>query len=327
MIMPPIAALIADTLLVRPVDVPVPWYSVASGVLSIVVTLLLLGIAVALLGMARALKGAEKNLSGRMQGLTDELIPLARTLNGIATQLAEVTSEARRDLKKLSGTVGAVDDAVRDALADGEARLHQFGAMLDMVQDEAQATVASATGIMRGVRTGAGSLVSSLFSRQTADAPRATTRRSRRSHGEVPPRDDADVYARLAALEAAFASGFDDDDDHVDVVATARGTNGFAETDDEEDSSDWDEEDALDDEFDDALPDGEHQTDSDDVARDDEFDDDDDDDEEEFDDAEDDFEEEDEEDDADDPPRHRDTDDLAQAPRSGGPRIRPRRRA
>ena len=324
--MPPIAALIADTLLVRPVDVPVPWYSVASGVLSIVVTLLLLGIAVALLGMARALKGAEKNLSGRMQGLTDELIPLARTLNGIATQLAEVTSEARRDLQKLSGTVGAVDDAVRDALADGEARLHQFGVMLDMVQDEAQATVASATGIMRGVRTGAGSLVSSLFSRQMADAPRATTRRSRRAHGEVPPRDDADVYARLAALEAAFASGTDDDDDdHVDVVATARGTNRFAETDDEEDTSDWDEEDALDDESDDALPDGEHQTDSDDVARDEEFDDDDDDDE--FDEAEDDFEEEDEEDDADDPPRHRDTDDRAQAPRAGGPRIRPRRRA
>ena len=54
----PALALVADTLLVRPVDVPAPWYSVATGILSIVVTLLLLGIAVALLGMARALKGA-----------------------------------------------------------------------------------------------------------------------------------------------------------------------------------------------------------------------------------------------------------------------------
>ncbi len=313
MMIPPGLAMIADTLLVRPVDVPAPWYSVATGVLSVVVTLLLLSIAVALLGMARALKGAEKNLGGRMQGLADELIPLARNLNQIATQLQEVTTEARGQLRTLSGTIGAVDDAVRDAIDAGESRLQQFGTMLDAVQDEAEATVASATGIMRGVRTGAGSLVTSFFGRGgIADA--APRRRTRHRSGDARPLTDADVHARLAALEAALAERDEDDeadeDDETSLTRasarspqTAPRDEGDAEWDDEDDDED---EDTFDD---DDLPD----------------------DEDELEDEEDEDEDEDAGDDADGvkPPtarRDRETD-AAAVPRRGGPRVRPRGRA
>jgi len=314
MMMPPVLAMIADTLLVRPVDVPAPWYSVATGVLSVVVTLLLLGIALALLGMARALKGAEKNLGGRMQGLADELIPLARNLNQIATQLQDVTTEARGHLRTLSGTIGAVDDAVRDAIDAGESRLHQFGTMLDAVQDEAEATVASATGIMRGVRTGAGSLVSSFFGSDTI-ADSAPRRRTRRSSDNARPLTDADVHARLAALEAALAEWDEDDEAHEDDETLLTRANARApqtaprdEGDDEwDDEDDDDDEDTFDDD-DDELPDDEDELDDED---------------------EDDDEEDDDDEDGVIPPtarRDRDGDDAA-VPRRGGPRVRPRGRA
>lgn len=264
-----VLAVVADTLLVRPVAVPAPWYSVATGVLSIVVTLLLLGIAVALLGMARALKGAEQNLGGRMQGLADELIPLARNLNHIATQLSEVTGEARGELKRLSGTISVVDDAVRDAIDAGEDRLAQFGRLLDAVQDEAQATIASATGVMRGVRTGAGAMISGLFDRNGSRRP--TKRRTARHlpDDERRPLDEDDVRARLAALEAAFAERDDEDEDFEDDVRPARsasadrvtGANSDAaasdeEWDDEDDDDELlDDEDELDDEADDEVDD------------------------------------------------------------------------
>jgi hypothetical protein len=281
----PVFALIADTLLVRPVDVPAPWYSVATGVLSVVVTLLLLGIAVALLGMARALKGAESRLGGSMKGLADELIPLARNLNQIATQLSEVTTEARGDLRRLSGTIGAVDEAVRDAIDAGEERLARFGTLLDAVQDEAQATVASATGVVRGIRTGTGSLVSDFFGRRSSPPRRA----GRTREADEMSLDEDDIRARLAALEAAFTADDDADEDEDDFDDELIDDNDSG--DDEEAEGDVninDEDDDLDDVEDDDLGD-------------------------------------DEDDDLDDDP----DDDIApeddEQPRSGGPRIRPRR--
>ncbi|MBC7844043.1 MAG: hypothetical protein H7099_17140 [Gemmatimonadaceae bacterium] len=312
MMMIPVLALAADTLLVRPVAVPAPWYSVATGILSIIVTLLLLGIAVALMGMARALKGAESNLGGRMQKLADEIVPLARNLNQIATQLSDFTTEARGELRRLSGTIGVVDDAVRDAVDAGESRLAQFGTLLDAVQDEAQATVASATGAMRGLRTGAGSMVSSLFRRNGSSTPRARTRRSIRDDDTV-ALDEDDVRARLAALEAAFAERDDDtdDDDEYDddviVDASARPARSAAPVpaDDDESDDEWDDDEDDDDDDDDLV-------------------DDDDEDEDDDGDADDDIDFDDEEEDETDVPVP-DRDDVARgAPRRGGPRIRNR---
>ncbi len=325
----PVLALVADTLLVRPVDVPAPWYSVATGVLSIVVTLLLCGIAAALLGMARAVKGVESRLGGKMQGLAEELIPLARNLNQIATQLSEVTVEARADLKKLRGTIEVVDDAVRDAIDAGEARLSQFGTLLDAVQDEAQATIASATGIVRGVRTGTGSLVRSLFSRKGKTNGRRATRHVARHADDTDALDEADVRRRLAVLEAALAD-MDDDVEEEDadeiVVAPRRAAagpvaldadEGDIDWDDEDDDDDDDDEDELDDSVEDELEDDD---DDDDDDEDDELDDDEDDDDE--------LDEDDDEDDDDRIDEEEDADDEAaepSAPRHGGPRIRQRR--
>ena len=318
-------ALAADTVLFRPVAVPAPWYSVATGVLSIVVTVLLLGIAAGILGMARALKGAERNLGGRLQGLSEELIPLARNLNQIATQLADVTTSMRGDLKRLSGTVGVVDDAVRDAIDASEARLRQFGTMLDAVQDEAQATVASATGAMRGVRMGAGSLISSLFGANDRARDRG---RRRRPSGAGVELEERDVMARLAALEAAFAAADDDEEDDEGSFTDDRKFPVDGDRDDERDDERYDEIDDDDDARDDEDDDGEADTDDDDDEREDQ---DDDDDENDLEDDEDDEDElDDDEDELDDDTSTRPGDDAdaspAGVPRSGGPRIKSRRR-
>ena len=325
--------MVADTLLMRPVDVPAPWYDVASGVLSVVVTLLLLGIAVALLGMARALKGAERTVGGRLQGLADELIPLARNLNQIATQLSEVTTSARGDLRTLSGTIGAVDDAVRDAIDAGEARLHQFGIMLDVVQDETQATVASATGMVRGVRTGAGALVSNLFRRASAPAPHDGHARGARN-GDSPPLTDADVYARIAALEAALAELEDGDGNDAEENTGAGSRDARAslprvdDDEDDEDDDEWDDDDLVDEDEDDLADDEDDLADDDDDDMDDDIDD-------ELDDLGDDEDDEDDDDHDADELADDDGDDVqaqrdviitrrTDAPRSGGPQLRRR---
>ncbi len=333
----PVLALIADTLLVRPVDVPAPWYNVATGILSIVVTLLLLGIAAAVLGIARAVRGAEHNLGKRFQGLSDELIPLVRNLNQVATQLSEVTTAVRKDLGRLSGTVGAVDDAVRDALDASQHRLAQFATLVDAVQDEAEATIASATGLMRGVRAGVGTLFSDVLGRGGMAGRRKARRAARRSERSETELDESDVRSRLAALEAAFEDGDEDDDEDEDddvVVPTVRpraeSTRGNSRGDQSEEWMDDDDDDDLgdngsddDEDSDDAGDDA-----SRDVADDGSEDGDDeaDDESEDGHDAADD-ELEDGDDDADDEEIESERPSAGDAvPRSGGPRIRRRRR-
>ncbi len=334
----PAFALVADTLLVRPVDIPAPWYSVATGVLSIVVTLLLLGIAVALFGMGRALKAAEHRFGHRLEGLSTELIPLAKTLNSLAMQLAEVTTSARSDLRKLSGTISAVDDAVRDALDAGEARLERLGTLVDVVQEEAEATVASATGVVRGVRTGARSLVTSLFDRRPKSSARASSRSRTRRDETRDELEESDIRARLAALEAAFSEiEEDEDEDGVAPPATARRGQASRTQDAAEDAGAfdaWAGEEEEEEEDDDDIDYGD---DDDKGPDDDEIDDEDDDlDEDDVDEDDDDLDDDDDEIDEDsadaerasdvaDDPRGRGA--AEGAPRSGGPRIRQRRRA
>jgi hypothetical protein len=327
----PVLALIADTLLVRPVAVPAPWYSVATGILSIVVTVLLLGIAAALLAMARAVRGAEHNLGKRFEGLSDELIPLVRNLNRVATQLSDVTTAVRQDLGRLSGTVGAVDDAVRDALDAGQQRLSQLATLVDVVQDEAEETIAAATGLMRGVRTGAGTLFADVIGRDRPARQQKARRGARRDGRATAALDESDVRARLAALEAAFASGDadDEDDDDEEVVRTARARAKSAQRSRREDPADsWDDDeddlDLADEDTDDVSGDAD---DDDDDALDDAGDDADrdlDDDDELGDDEDDEMDDDDDNDEDDDvgsgrPPA------ADAGPRSGGPRIRRRR--
>jgi uncharacterized protein YoxC len=226
----PALALVADTLLVRPVAVPAPWYSVATGVLSIVVTVLLLGIAVALLGMARALHKAEDRLGARLQGLSTELVPLARNLNQIASQLSAVTTDAKADFARLSSTVGAVDDAVRSVIEATESRLARVATLIDAVQGEAEATVADATGLVRGVREGARSLLNTSARDSSSRAPRS--RRKRRSQRDTwdAARTEAEVHARLAELEATLFESLDDDRGD-DTAMDRDGNTDVAETD------------------------------------------------------------------------------------------------
>ena len=332
----PLVSTIADTLLVRPVDVPTPWYAVASGVMSVIVTLLLLGIAVALLGMARALKNAESHFGGRIQGLTDELIPLAKNLNHIATQLSEVTTAARGDLARISGTIATVDDAVRDALDAGELRLAQFGTLLDAVRDEAQATVASATGLVRGLRTGAGSLASDVFGGKGSS--RRAARRTARDASEADALEESAILARIATLEAALAelddeaddAGGDDDDRHAaapnraDRRPATGGEGDDADDEEEEDERDEDDVDELD------LDDGDDDDDDDDDDDGDDDDDDEDGDGVDDDDDDDDRDEDDRDDDADDAFDDDVIDDdgtREAAPRTGGPQLRRREQA
>ena len=149
----------AETLLVRPVAMPAPWYEVATGVFAVVAILLLLGITVALLGAARSLKGAESSLGRKVDTLAGELVPLLRRLNEVSGDLQEVVRSVKGDVVRLSGTAGAVDATVRDVLSVTERRVARVAAMIDDVTDEAQATVDTARGLMADVRGGAGDMV------------------------------------------------------------------------------------------------------------------------------------------------------------------------
>mgnify|MGYP002783547657 CR=1 FL=1 len=198
----------AETLLVRPVAVPAPWYEVATGIFAIAALLLLLGIVLLLAGAARAMKGTESSLTAKLDVLGRELVPLLRRLHDVTTDLQEITRSVRGDLQKLSGTASAVDGTVRDVLAVTEARVARVAAMVDDATEEAQQQVDSARALLGEMRRGATSMVRSFGGRPA----RAGASAASEAASPAPPRRER-ATPRRAPLVASSASQHHDEDD------------------------------------------------------------------------------------------------------------------
>lgn len=203
----------AETLLVRPVAVPAPWYEVATGVFAIAALLLLLGIVVLLAGAARAMKGTESSLVRKLDTLGGELVPLLRRLHEVTGDLQEITRSVRGDLQRLSGTASAVDGTVRDVLAVTEARVARVAAMVDEVTDEAETQVAAARALLGDVRRGAASMARSFGARTNRDDA-GDARAARGAAPAPPPRRDR-ATPRRAPVIVPTPDVADDDDEWV----------------------------------------------------------------------------------------------------------------
>lgn len=114
--------------------------------------LVLVGIAVMFAWRARATYRKVNRVLDRIQ---TDIAPLVQRLAAIADDIGFVTKSIRGDVQKVNATVAAANDRVQDAVAVTEKRLHEFNALLAVVQDEAEDVFVSTAAAVRGVRGGA----------------------------------------------------------------------------------------------------------------------------------------------------------------------------
>jgi hypothetical protein len=80
--------------------------------------------------------------------------PLIARGEVIAADVQHITGTVRKDIQKISHTVGAANDRVMQAVRLTERRLNDFNTLLRMIQRELEQLFVGAAATMRGVRQG-----------------------------------------------------------------------------------------------------------------------------------------------------------------------------
>jgi uncharacterized protein YoxC len=103
-----------------------------------------------------------RSLMRTVRTLQDELTPKAEPLLEQATQLAEkanrMADELHQDVDSVHDTVAEINRRVRHAADATEQRLRRLGAVLDIVQEEAQKLLIETTATARGAQAAARAL-------------------------------------------------------------------------------------------------------------------------------------------------------------------------
>jgi hypothetical protein len=123
-------------------------------VATVVLVLMALGALIAALLALRAAIAVLRSARGSVEEqLMPRLDPLLERATRMADDATDVTDSLRRRVHEITLTLEELNVALRQAGRSAERRAREFGAVLDVVQEEAESLLLDATATARGVRT------------------------------------------------------------------------------------------------------------------------------------------------------------------------------
>jgi uncharacterized protein YoxC len=140
---------------VTPVGAGPSWYVLFTQITtaaSVVVFLILMLILIPALVKFR--KTAEK-LDSVLDHIGRNIEPLSKHAAHIADNVDYISTSIRADVQELRRTLLSANTGIRDVIESSERRLHELGAVLRVMQEEAEHAFVSTASTIRGVRAGA----------------------------------------------------------------------------------------------------------------------------------------------------------------------------
>lgn len=136
----------------------VAWPEVVTAIGIAVLALVAVGLAAMSLATLRSIQGLLRSIDRTIEGLAPRAQPVLDGVARITEDASHVTAALRQDLDGVHETLTQLNDQMRAALHSAEERVREFGAVLDIVQDQAQQLMLDATATARGVQATAQAL-------------------------------------------------------------------------------------------------------------------------------------------------------------------------
>jgi ABC-type transporter Mla subunit MlaD len=108
-----------------------------------------------LVAAAMRMRAAAHKATESLHKVYTDLGPIIKTAGSIAENVNAMTESIRKDVDRVSTTVTAANDQVRQTIAMTEKRINELNALLSVVQAEAENLFVSTASTVRGVQTGA----------------------------------------------------------------------------------------------------------------------------------------------------------------------------
>ena len=182
----------SDTTIVRPVAPGPAWYTTLNQIIGAASVIVFLGLMVILIPAVVKFRKTATKFEAVLNHIERSIDPVTKHAANIANNIDYISTSIRADVQALRKTLLVANEGIRDVVDSSERRLHELGAVLRLVQEEAEHAFVSTASTVRGVRAGAAAF---------------------REHG-VPPASSLDDRDHAGSdLEALDDDDFDDFDD------------------------------------------------------------------------------------------------------------------
>ena len=183
------------------------WLAILLQIAGAVSSLFFLALMILLLPAVFRLRKTAARLDAVLDHIERSIDPIAKHASRIGDNIDYISTSIRADVQAIRKTLLVANNGIRDVIYSSERRLHELGAVLRLVQEEAEQAFVSTASTVRGVRAGA-----------------ATFREEGARHAS----DDIDDDDELEELDDDDFDEYDDDSDLDSAVDAAEDmTDGY----------------------------------------------------------------------------------------------------
>jgi uncharacterized protein YoxC len=143
-----------DTIVTKQVMADTGLFQKLGSVAGLLLSIALIALSMGFLVMAWSFRKTYKKVDALLDRVYGDITPVVRSAGAVAEDAREIVASLKGDARMVQQTVAAANSRLLKAVRQTEARINEFNALLEVVQDEAESTVISTVATVRGVRTG-----------------------------------------------------------------------------------------------------------------------------------------------------------------------------
>ncbi|MEO8879998.1 MAG: DUF948 domain-containing protein [Gemmatimonadaceae bacterium] len=149
------ATAVAETTYTRPVMAGPAWYTTLNQIIGAASVIVFLVLMVILIPAVVKFRKTATKFEAVLNHIERSIDPVTKHASNIASNIEYISTSIRADVQAIRKTLLTANEGIRDVVDASERRLHELGAVLRLVQEEAEQAFVSTASTVRGVRAGA----------------------------------------------------------------------------------------------------------------------------------------------------------------------------
>ncbi|MEO6209212.1 MAG: DUF948 domain-containing protein [Gemmatimonadaceae bacterium] len=149
------ATALAETTYTKPVTAGPAWYTTLNQIIGAASVIVFLVLMVMLIPAVVKFRKTANKFESVLDHIERNIDPVTKHASNIANNIEYISASIRTDVQAIRKTLLTANEGIRDVVDASERRLHELGAVLRLVQEEAENAFVSTASTVRGVRAGA----------------------------------------------------------------------------------------------------------------------------------------------------------------------------
>lgn len=149
------ATALAETTYTKSVTAGPAWYTTLNQIIGAASVVVFLVLMVMLIPAVVKFRRTANKFESVLDHIERSIEPVTKHASNIANNIDYISTSIRADVQAIRKTLLTANEGIRDVVDASERRLHELGAVLRLVQEEAEHAFVSTASTVRGVRAGA----------------------------------------------------------------------------------------------------------------------------------------------------------------------------